>query len=146
MINTVNNTDEVSVTRLYVLRAMYLLVVIGLGITLMPYVFFPKKPLATWEFFRGVETCMMVAFWLLCALGIRYPLQLLPVLMWELIWKTIWLLAVPLPLWLNGTLDEKLLPNVFAIGAVVLVYIAMPWSYVYRHYVKKQGNQWRNNT
>lgn len=138
------NLNEVSVARLYVLRALYLLVVIGLGVTLMPYVFFPKKPMETWEFFHGVQTCMMVAFWLLCMLGIRYPLQLLPVLMWELLWKTIWLLTVPLPLWLNGTLDDKLLPNVFAIGAVVLVYIAMPWSYVYRHYVKKQGDQWRN--
>ena len=135
-------TNGVSVTRLYVLRAMYLLVVIGLGLTLMPGVLLPKKPLANWEFFHGIETCMMVAFWLLCALGIRYPLQLLPVLMWELIWKTIWLLVVPLPHYLNGSLDDKLLPNVFAIGAVVLVYIAMPWSYVYRHYVKNHGDQW----
>jgi hypothetical protein len=136
--------NEVSLTRLYVLRALYLLVVIGLGMTVMPDVIFPKKPMATWEFFRGVETCMIITFWLLCALGIRYPLQLLPILMWELIWKTIWLIAVPLPLWLNGTLDDKLLPNVFAIGAVVLVYVAMPWSYVYTHYVKNQGSKWRN--
>ncbi len=134
---------EVSLTRLYVLRALYLLVVVGLSLSLWPDVFATKKAYATWEFFRGVETAMMAAFWLLCVLGIRYPLQLLPVLMWELLWKTIWLIAVPLPLWLNGNFDQQLLPNVFAIGAVILVYIAIPWSYVYRHYVKKQGDQWR---
>ena len=135
---------EVSLTRLYVLRAMYLLVVLGLALNLWPDVFASKKPFAAWEFFRGVQTSMMAAFWLLCVLGIRYPLQLLPILMWELLWKTIWLIAVPLPLWLNGSFDDKLLPNVFAIGLVILVYAAIPWSYVYRHYVKKPGDQWRN--
>jgi hypothetical protein len=135
--------NQVSQFRLHVLRALYLLVVVGLGVTLMPQVLFPKRPMEVWEFFRGVETCMMIAFWLLCALGMRYPLQMLPVLMWELIWKTIWLILVPLPMWLNGTLDEKMMPNVFAIGCVVLVYLAMPWSYVYQHYVKKQGDAWR---
>lgn len=135
--------NEVSLTRLYVLRAMYLLVVVGLSLSLWPDVFASKKAFLAWEFFRGVETSMMAAFWLLCLIGIRYPLQLLPILLWELLWKTVWLIAVPLPLWLNGTLDEKLLPNVFAIGAVVLVYAVIPWSYVYRHYVTKQGNHWR---
>lgn len=135
--------NEVSLTRLYVLRAMYLLVVVGLALSLWPGVFAAKKPFSAWEFFHSVETSMMAAFWLLCLLGIRYPLQLLPILMWELLWKTIWLIAVPLPLWLNGALDDKLLPNVFAIGLVILVYATIPWSYVYRHYVKKQGDQWR---
>jgi hypothetical protein len=135
--------NQVSPFRLYVLRALYLLIVLGLALTLWPQVFASKKPFALWEFFRGVETCMMVAFWLLCVLGIRYPLQMLPILLWELIWKTIWLFTVPLPLWLNGTLDDKLFPNVFAIGMVVLVYLALPWSYVYSHYVKQQGDPWR---
>lgn len=129
--------NEVTLTSLYALRAMYFLVVVGLALTLWPEVISAKKPFASWAFFHGVETCMMAAFWLLCALGIRYPLQLLPILMWELIWKTIWLATVPLPLYLNGTFDDKLLPNVFAIGAVILVYLVMPWRYVYRHYVKK---------
>jgi hypothetical protein len=136
--------NEVSLTRLYVLRAMYLLVVIGLALSFWPNVFASTKPFAEWDFFRGVQVSMMGAFWLLCVLGIRYPLQLLPILMWELLWKTIWLIAVPLPLWLNGSLDKKLLPNVLAIGLVILIYVAIPWSYVYHHYIKKQGDQWRN--
>ncbi len=131
-------------TRLYVLRLMYLLVVIGLALNLWPDVIASKKPFSAWEFFHGIETTMMAAFWLLCVLGIRYPLQLLPILIWELLWKTICLIAVPLPLWLNGTLAEKLLPNVLAIGAFILVYAVIPWSYVHRHYIKKQGDQWRH--
>lgn len=135
--------NQVSQFRLHVLRALYLLIVLGLVLTLWPQVFAAQKTFAHWEFFRGVETCMMAAFWLLCVLGIRYPLQLLPILIWELIWKTIWLLTVPLPLWFNGTLDAKLLPNVFAIGMVVLVYLALPWPYVVSRYLKQQGDPWR---
>lgn len=133
--------NEVSLFRLYVLRALYLLVVIGLGVQIWPTIIRHATP---WEFMHGVELCMLAAFSLLCALGIRYPVQMLPVLMWELIWKTIWLAIVPLPLWLDGRLEENMLPNVFAISLVVLVYLAIPWPYVYSHYVKKHGDKWHN--
>ncbi len=133
---------EVSKYQIYALRAMYLLVVFGLALTLWPSVFTAEKPFASWSSAQTVQTSMMGAFWLLCALGIRYPLQMLPILMWELIWKTIWLVTVPLPLFLNGTFDDKLMPNVIAIGMVVLVYLVMPWSYVWQHYVKQPGTPW----
>lgn len=133
--------NEVSLFRLYVLRALYLLVVIGLGVQIWPTIIRHATP---WEFMHGVELCMLAAFSLLCALGIRYPVQMLPVLMWELIWKTIWLAIVPLPLWLDGRLEENMLPNVFAISLVVLVYLAIPWPYFYSHYVKKHGDKWHN--
>lgn len=134
--------NEVSKYRIFALRAMYLLVVVGLALTMWPDVFTAEKPFATWGSAQTVQTSMMGAFWLLCALGIRYPLQMLPILMWEIIWKTIWLVTVPLPLYLNGSFDDKLIPNVIAIGMVVLVYLVMPWSYVYHHYVKKPGTPW----
>jgi hypothetical protein len=133
---------EVSKYQIYALRAMYLLVVIGLALTMWPSVFTAEKPFATWGNAQTVQTSMMGAFWLLCALGIRYPLQMLPILMWELVWKTIWLVTVPLPLFLNGTFDDKLMPNVIAIGMVVLVYLVMPWSYVWQNYVKQPGTPW----
>lgn len=136
--------NEVSKYRIYALRAMYLLVVIGLGVSVWPDVFTAEKPFASWGNAQTVQTSMLGAFWLLCALGIRYPLQMLPVLMWELIWKTIWLVTVPLPLYLSGNFDDKLMPNVIAIGMVVLVYLVLPWSYVWQHYVKQPGTPWRN--
>ncbi len=136
--------NEVSKYRIYALRPMYLLVVIGLGVSVWPDVFTAEKPFASWGNAQTVQTSMLGAFWLLCALGIRYPLQLLPILMWELIWKTIWLVTVPLPLYLNGNFDDKLMPNVIAIGMVVLVYLVLPWSYIWQHYVKKPGTPWQS--
>jgi hypothetical protein len=86
---------------------------------------------------------MLAAFSLLCALGVRYPLQMIPVLLWEAIWKTLWLGIVPLPQWLAGHVDESLKSSIFACSLVVLVYVAVPWRYVFVRYVKARGDRWR---
>ena len=130
---------QVSLFRLYSLRAVYLIIVVGLALVVWPSVIHHAQP---WGLSQGVVKCMLAALSLLCVLGIRYPLQMLPILMWELIWKTIWLVTVPLPLYLNGTFTDKLMPNVIAIGMVVLVYLVMPWSYVWQNYVKQPGTPW----
>ena len=110
---------EVSLFRLYVLRAMYLFIVVGLGVYLWPGVLDPEKH---WELMEGQASCMLAAFSLLCVLGLRYPLQMLPVLLWEVVWKTLWLIIVPLPKWMAGRLDESLKPSIFACSMVVLVF------------------------
>jgi hypothetical protein len=132
--------NEVSLFRLYVLRAMYLFIVAGLGVYLWPGVLNPQKH---WELMEGMESCMLAAFSLLCLLGLRYPLQMLPVLLWEVLWKTLWLILVPLPQWRAGHIDEALKPSIFAVSMVVLVYLAIPWPYVFARYMKAHGDRWR---
>ena len=51
--------NEVSSFRLYVLRAMYLFIVAGLGVYLWPGVLNPQKH---WELMEGMESCMLAAF------------------------------------------------------------------------------------
>ena len=130
---------EVSSFRLYLLRAMYLLVVVGLGIVLWPDIIHHSKP---WGLMGGTVMCMLAAFSIMCAVGLRYPLQMLPVLLWEIVWKTMWLGIVALPQWLAGHVDQAVQGQVFACAFVVLVYIAVPWRYVWSHYVLKQGDRW----
>ncbi len=132
--------NEVSQIRLYGLRALYLFIAVGLAVYLWPGVLNPDKH---WELMQGQANCMLAAFSLLCILGLRYPLQMLPVLLWEVIWKTLWLLLVPLPQWMSGHVDESIKPSIIAVSMVVLVYIAIPWRYVFVHYVKAQGDRWR---
>src|SRR4051812_49643756 len=74
--------SEVSLARLYVLRAMYLLLVIG-AIVFLPQLI-GHEPTA-----RGVIPSMLGALWALACFGLRYPLQMLPILLFELVWKTI---------------------------------------------------------
>jgi len=131
---------EVSLLRIYVLRGMYLFIVAGLGIFLWPGIISPARHGALVG--TSQASCMLAAFSLLCALGLRYPLKMLPVLLWEVLWKTLWLLLVPFPQWLAGHVDESLQPDIFACSLVVLVYLAIPWGYVYRHFVKARGDRW----
>ena len=132
--------NEVSLFRLYILRGMYLFIVVGLGIYLWPSILNPGKH---WELMEGMASCMLAAFSLLCMLGLRFPLQMLPVLLWEVVWKTLWLMLVPLPQWMGGHVDDSLRPSIFSISMVALVYIAIPWPYVFAHYVKARGDHWR---
>jgi len=124
---------EISVLRVYILRGMYLFIVVGLAFYIWPDILNPQRH---WTLAEGTSTCMLAAFSLLCLVGLRYPLQMLPVLLWEVLWKTLWLLLVPFPQWRAGRVDESLQPTVFACSLVVLVYLAIPWGYVYTHYVK----------
>jgi hypothetical protein len=133
-----NATNAVSLPRLYALRAMYLLVVVGLGLLILPQL--PGSWNASFE--AGVVDCMLAAFWALCVLGLRYPLQMIPVLLWELAWKTVWFAAVALPKWLSGHVDPATEANAYACALVVLVPIVMPWGYVMHHYLRGAGAPW----
>src|SRR5437667_11002484 len=134
-----NKTEgEVSLVRLYVLRATYLLLVVGLGAMIVPALI-AHEPMA-----RGVIPSLLGAVWLLAFVGLRYPLQMLPLLMLEFAWKTIWLLDYGLPQWSSGHLPPTFAGDFQAIAAgVILMPIAIPWGYVYRRYVKQGGDRWK---
>ena len=87
---------EVSLLRLYVLRAMYLVLVVGLGAMIVPEIL--SHELTS----RGVIPSLLGAVWLLAFLGLRYPLEMLPLLMFELAWKAIWMVFYGLPQWSAG--------------------------------------------
>jgi hypothetical protein len=125
---------DVSVFRLNLLRAMYLLIVVGLGLVLWPGILFHA---GLWSSNGGAITMMLAAFSLVCVFGIRYPLQLLPILLWELIWKTMWLLMVALPAWNAGAMDEAMMARVWELSVVVLIPFVIPWRYFFRHYFSK---------
>lgn len=127
---------EVSLFRLYVLRAMYLVLVVGLGAMIVPEIL--SHELTS----RGVIPSLLGAVWLLAFLGLKYPLEMLPLLMFEFVWKLIWMLAYGLPQWSAGQYPPTLAEDSFniALGAVLLFVI--PWAYVWRHYVKRPGARW----
>ena len=134
-----NSTEgEVSLVRLYVLRATYLLLVVGLGVFIVPSLA-SHEPMA-----RGVIPSLLGGVWLLAFVGLRYPLQMLPLLMFEFVWKTIWLLAFGVPQWSAGQMPATFTEDFQSIAlGVILMPIVMPWGYVYRHYVRQPGARWR---
>jgi len=55
--------------------------------------------------------------WLLAFVGLRYPLQMLPLLMFEFVWKAIWLITFGLPQWSSGQLPPTFAEDFEAIAA-----------------------------
>ena len=129
--------SDVSLVRLYVLRAMYAVLAIGGGIAFLPQLI-GHEPTA-----RGVIPSMLAGMWLLACLGLRYPLQMLPILLFELAWKTIWLVDYGLPQWMAGVNTPVFKEDfkMIALGPVIFI-LVIPWGHVYRHYLKNSGTRW----
>ena len=81
--------------------------------------------------------------WVLAWFGLRYPLQMLPVLLFELTWKTIWLFDYGLPQRMAGVNTTQFKEDFKAIAFFpLLLILIIPWGYVFRHYLKKPGARW----
>jgi hypothetical protein len=131
-------SEDVPLWRLYVLRAAYLLLVVGVGAMILP-VIISHEPTA-----RGVIPSLLCGVWILSFIGLKLPLRMLPLLMFEFSWKTVWLLAFGLPQWFSGQQPATFAEDMFNIAfGVILMPIVIPWGYVWRHYVKAPGDRWR---
>ena len=133
-------TPQVSVLRLHALRAGYLLLAVGLGLTIWPGIIHHDKP---WELMEGVVNCMLGALGALAVLGLRYPLRMLPLLLFEVAWKSIWLIVVALPLWPAHKMDAETWETARACLMVVIFPVVIPWPYVLATYVMARGDRWR---
>ena len=75
----------------------------------------------------------------LSGLGLRYPMQMLPLLLFQFGYKVIWLIAIALPQW--DAFKSTELAQAMLIGVIVDV-IAIPWLYVFMNYALKRGERW----
>jgi hypothetical protein len=120
---------------------MYLLISVGLMFDQWPGLIHHPD---TWSLMRGVVCAMLAALSLVSLLGLRYPLQMLPLLLFELTWKVIWVIVFALPPWSAGRMDAATSETAFnCLLGVVICPLVIPWPYVYANYVKKPGDRWR---
>lgn len=131
---------ELTTLRLTLLRSMYLLIAVGLGSTVWPLIVDPPDTAAN---ANTVIRALLGALAVLSILGLKYPLRLLPLLLFELLWKLIWVIAFAWRMWLATGLDEYASETLFAcLIGVVLIPIVVPWGHVFKHYVRAQGGPW----
>ncbi|MEO7864336.1 MAG: hypothetical protein ABIR63_00475 [Sphingomicrobium sp.] len=130
--------SDVSLFRLYVLRATYLLLVVGIGAMILPPLI-SHGPAA-----RGVIPSLIGAVGLLAILGVRYPLRMLPLLFFEFAWKMIWLLDFGWPQWSTGQMPPTFGEDIVNIGfGVILMPLVIPWGFVRRQYMTANADRWR---
>ena len=132
---------ELPLYRIYVLRAAYALLGIAQGLRTWPAILHHTHP---WDFWHGVGMSFFGALTLLALLGIRYPVRMMPLMIFEFAWKLVWVLAAYLPAYLAHAVDADLADNFLAIFlGVVVVPLVLPWGYVWKNYVIATGDRWR---
>ncbi|WP_044561551.1 hypothetical protein [Azospirillum sp. B4] len=131
---------SVSVFRLNALRAGYLLLAAGIGATMWPTLLMRGPAL---ELMHGATLSILCALGLLAVLGLRYPLAMLPLLLLEMMWKTIWTVRIALPLWLDGGLDDDFMGTLGACLIAVVFPFLVPWRHVLDTYVRRAADPWR---
>jgi hypothetical protein len=97
-----------------------------------------------WDFWDGVGHSFLGALTALSLIGLRYPVRMIPLLVFEFAWKLVWTLAIYLPQYLGHRVDHSTAANFIAIAAgVVVVPLLLPWSYIWNTYVTAPGDRWR---
>jgi hypothetical protein len=139
MAMTQSSPIQVSPARLWAMRVMYLLIAIGAGLMVWPLIVShpPTTPRMT-----GVAWTLLGTMSLLSLLGLRHPLQMIPILLFELAWKMIWLAAFALPRWLEGSLDAAMRTSMFETSLGLVLLVVIPWRYVWAHYVARPADNW----
>lgn len=131
---------DVSVRRRWALRFGYSVLAIGLAIEAWPVVLFHDS---SWRGMESIVYCILSAISLLSFVGLRYPVKMIPLLLFESAWKVIWLGAVALPVWLSGSMDDETWGYTASCLLVVIFLAVLPWPYVLRQFVRAPGERWR---
>jgi hypothetical protein len=130
-------SEEISTFRLYLMRLLYLLNFVLLGLDVWPGII---NHVGAWDPVRGVAFSFWAALSALSGLGLRYPIKMLPLLLLQLFYKAVWLIAVALPM--RSAVRSTDLAKAMVIG-VVLDLIVILWPYVLANFVTKPGDRWR---
>lgn len=137
-----DQTLQVSTLRLNILRAYYALLAFGTSA-----VFWPSLLQHTheWGIDNGAQYSLLGALTPLALLGLRYPLTMLPLVLYEFVWKVLWFAFVAGPLFAADRMTDGVWSNVVACGvAIVLTPIVMPWRFFWRNYVTRPTERWRS--
>ena len=118
---------------IYLLRILYFLMFVGVGIQTWQTIIDHQGP---WDHTKAVAYCVWAAYPTLSIFGLLRPLRWLPIVIFMIFYKTLWLIAVAYPLWRANALagsPADAMAHVF-IGAPIVALI-VPWKYVFQNYV-----------
>lgn len=133
------NYQGVPRINIYLLRLLFSLMFVFLTYDTWSYIFVTHK--GAWDSTRAAAWCMWASYSALSVMGIFRPLKMLPIVIFEIVYKVLWLGVVAYPLWSKNELDgspAEGMANVFI--WVIFPIVAMPWRYFFRVYVFGKAN------
>ena len=111
----------------YLLRLLFLLVFLMVGHDSWTGLLIHQGP---WDPVRAAAVCMWACYSALSIIGVFHPLKMLPIVAFDILYKSTWLIVVAYPLWaahqLAGSPAAEM-TRVF-IGVPVIAAV-MPWKY-----------------
>ena len=123
--------------RLIALRLLYAVIALGIVVNEWPEIVSPAHSL---DHMNSIVRSVLGAVSILAFAGVFRPLALLPLLIFELAWKTIWLVFYGRSLWASGQLTEGTRGTlVTCLVSVVLVLAVVPWGYIWRRLRTPEG-------
>src|SRR5919202_6252838 len=129
--------EELPLWRLHAMRVGYAFMGVGLAVVKRPIVIGYDQ---SFPLFGGVVAVLLTAMSLLAFLGLRYPVRMLPILLFESLWKLIWLSVVALPAALAGEVNQAMSQIIFNCSFDVVILAVTPWRYVWPRYVTAKGD------
>lgn len=130
-----------STHRVNLMRLGYALWAFGLAATKWPVL----PDAASLPVYEGVVAALLTAMSLLAFLGLKYPVKLLPLLIFESAWKLIWLGVVALPHLVAGDVSPGMDRMLVSVSLVVVILAVTPWDYAWKTYVRAPGDPWRRS-
>lgn len=89
-----------------------------------------------WDPVRAVALCVWATYPVLALFGLLWPLRWLPLMVFTIGYKTLWLAFVAWPLWVAGTLAGSSAEEIaYAFAFVPVLAAVVPWGYVWREFM-----------
>lgn len=118
---------------IYLLRVLYFLMFVGVGIPTLQLIINHEGP---WDHTKAVAFCVWAAYPILSIFGLIRPLRWLPIVIFMIFYKTLWVFAVAYPQWRAGALagnPAEEMAHIFVYAPVVALFV--PWVYVFKNYL-----------
>lgn len=117
----------------YLMRLVWILIALFVGRDSWTHI---ATHQGQWEPLEAVAWSVWAAFACFGLLGIFHTVRMIPLLLFEVFYKVLWLTLVAYPLWADDKLTGSPAEGItYAFAWVVLPVVAIPWPYVFRTYV-----------
>jgi hypothetical protein len=127
------NYQGVPRLNIYLLRLLFTLMFLFLSYDSWSYILNHTGP---WNNAHAAAWCMWGSYSIISFIGIIRPLKMLPIVLFEIVYKIAWLAVVAYPLWVNNELIGSPAEGMTRVFLwVVLPMVAMPWRYFFRIYL-----------
>lgn len=120
------------------LKIMYYYTIFGAGVSGLGMIVIPERMISWFGYptqdpiVYGIAGSVYLAFGILSILGLRSPLKFTPVLLLQLLYKTIWFVGIIIPIFIAGQFPpHALMLVVIFLSYIIGDLIAIPFPYVF---------------